>query len=301
MVEVQKGSINYLEFYQKTYGEFLVERRLMDGADPIGMFVFQQPEGYYPDEATSTYNLQLNMGNEFFAGVDLGAGTQEFKIRRGNFVIAPAETSTEYTVYNQHRVMCLGIPSIFFENAARDLGVDENTIETLLTDTHMDPVVRQVVKECWAESSNNVARGALFVDASLMTLASRILTLAVGRNISPNTSKDQALSDGLYDRICQYVDSNIDTSLRMKSLARLVNMNEYSFSRSFKARTGLSPYQWVIERRLGRAEFLLKQSSMELAEIAFATGFSSQSHMTTLFSKRSGVTPSEFRKFFCKG
>jgi AraC family transcriptional regulator len=287
---------DYLAFYQRVYGDFLVERRLVDGKDSIGMFIAQQPEGYFPDEATSTYNLQLNLGNEVLAGVDLGAGKHEVRMKRGGFVIAPPETRTEYNVFNKHRLMCLGVPSSFFDNAASDLGIDINSIEAMLTDTHLDPVVRQVVKECWAESNNNTARGALFVDANLMTLASRILTLAIGKEATPDAAKESPLSDALYERVCQYVDSNIDTSLRMKSLARLVDMNEYGFSRAFKARTGHSPYQWVIERRLTRAELLLRQSKMELAEIAFAVGFSSQSHMTTLFSQRLGVTPAEFRK-----
>ncbi len=287
---------DYLAFYQRVYGRYVVERRLMDGKDTIGMFVAQQPEGYFPDEALATYNLQMNIGGELLAAVDLGAGTHEVRMRRGEFVIAPSETSTDYNLYNKHRLMCLGIPARFFDNAARDLGIDTVEIETLLTDTHLDPVIRQVVKECWAEANNDNARGHLFVDANMMTLASRILTLATGRGREIEEQVGAKLADHLYDRICQYVDSNIDTSLRMKTLARLVDMNEYAFSRVFKAHTGLSPYQWVIERRLNRAEFLLKQSDMNLSEIAFAVGFSSQSHMTNLFSQRSGITPAEFRK-----
>ncbi|MEL6965311.1 MAG: AraC family transcriptional regulator [Pseudomonadota bacterium] len=290
------GTEDYLSFYQRAYGDFIVERRLVHGEKGIGMFICQQPEGYFPDDPLSTYNLQLNIGSGVVAGVDLGVGSHEVSLKRGEFVIAPPDTSTEYTVYSKHRLMCLGMPQSVFDQAAADLGIDMSAFEALLTGGHADPVVRQVVKECWAETNHNTARGALFVDSSLMTLAHRILKLSLNRDFVQDEIKEPALSDRLYERICQYVDSNIDVGMRMRSLARLVDMSEYAFSRAFKARTGRSPYQWVIDRRLNRAEVLLQQSKMSIAEIAYAAGFSSQSHMTTLFSQRAGITPAEFRK-----
>lgn len=286
---------DYLSFYQRVYGAYVVEKRLVDGKDTIGMFIAQQPEGYFPDDPLPSYNLQMNMGSEIFAGVDLGAGKHEMKMQRGGFVVSPPDTPTTYEVYNQHRIMCLGIPPSYFTNAAEDLGIDVNAFDAMLTDTHKDPIVRQIVKECWGETNNEGIRGALFVDANLMTLSTRLLTLALGKNRKPPKTNEQ-LGDAQFDRVCQYVDSNIDTSLRMKTLASLTGLTEHGFSRAFKARTDQSPYQWVIERRLARAEQLLRHSRMSLAEIAYAVGFSSQSHMTTLFSQKTGVTPAELRK-----
>lgn len=287
---------DYLSFYQREYGEFLVERRLVDGKDAIGMFIAQQTPGHYPDEALSTYNLQLNMGGDIYSAVDLGAGRHKVTLGRGGFVVAPADTPADYELYNDHRILCLGLPKSFVENAAEDLGIDTNSFEALLTDGHKDPIIRQAIKECWSEANNQGERGPLFVDANLMIIASRLLSLAVGKDRSVDEDDTKKLPDVLYDRVREYVDSNIDTSLRMKTLAGLSDLTDHAFSRAFKARTGMSPYQWVIERRLARAEQLLRGSKMSLAEIAFAVGFSSQSHMTTLFSQRTGVTPAEFRK-----
>ena len=287
---------DYLSFYQRVYGDFLVERRLVEGSESVGMFVCQQPEGHFPDEATRTYNLQLNVGSEISGDIDLGAGANRVELKRGGFVLAPPNVSTDYVIHGPHRIMCLGMPSSFVEKAARDLSAEPGSLGALLVDGHQDPVVRQVVKECWAEATWGSVRGPLFVDAQLMTLASRLLTVALRREASPRSRKAYRLSDSQLDRVCEYVDSNIDTSLRMSSLAGLLKMSDYNFSRAFKARTGQSPYQWVIERRLRRAESLLRYSKMGLAEIAFAAGFSSQSHMTSLFSQRSGITPAELRK-----
>ncbi|MEM7641848.1 MAG: helix-turn-helix transcriptional regulator, partial [Pseudomonadota bacterium] len=59
--------------------------------------------------------------------------------------------------------------------------------------------------------------------------------------------------------------------------------------------TGLSPHQFLLRRRIARAKDMLRTSVMPLAEIAVATGFSSQSHMTDVFRQKVGTTPGKYR------
>jgi AraC family transcriptional regulator len=83
------------------------------------------------------------------------------------------------------------------------------------------------------------------------------------------------------------------------SLASLANESGYSrahFLRMFRAATGLTPHQYVLERRLSAAQQLLRQSTMLLADIALKCGFSSQTYMNDVFRKRLGVTPQKYRR-----
>ena len=193
----------------------------------------------------------------------------------------------------------MGIPSRFFDDAASNLHIHPDRIETLLRGSHNDGIVQRMVKECWSEAVHASPRGPMFIEGRLMALATRILTLALGAEVNhpPEASGlDKGLSNSEFDILCQYVDSQMDTNLRIKTLADLLRMNEHAFSAALKARTGLTPYQWVIERRLGRAEQLLRSTKLDISEIALTVGFPSQAHMTTLFSRRMGVTPSEYHK-----
>ena len=62
-----------------------------------------------------------------------------------------------------------------------------------------------------------------------------------------------------------------------------------------KARTGLSPYKFVLERRVDRAQDLLLHSDLSIAEIAFRCGFASQQHLTATLSRKLGNTPHRLR------
>ena len=81
-------------------------------------------------------------------------------------------------------------------------------------------------------------------------------------------------------------------------LAALLDMPIDRFARRFKATTGLAPYAYVIARRVRRAEVLLQTTDRDIATIALALGFSSQSHFTTAFRQATGGTPAAYRAQF---
>ena len=287
---------NYAEFYSATYPDSLLESSLVDGDNPIGMALFEQGQGSYPDEAMPFCNILLNTGATAFTEMDLGLGRKKISPRRGEIVVAPPNTATEFDCFNRHRIMGIGIPEVVMQDAAEDIGVRPQVIESLLSDAHADPITRVLMKECWSESRSGCKKGALFVDAQVNMLARRILLLGLGRQQPTAASSEAALDDASFNTISEYVDAHLPSNIRMAELAKLTGRSEHSFARAFKARTQLSPYQWVLERRVQRAEGLVRHSSMQLSEIAYSVGFSSQAHMTSVFSKRLGVTPAELRR-----
>lgn len=94
-----------------------------------------------------------------------------------------------------------------------------------------------------------------------------------------------------FQLVCDYIEENLAQNLSLTELSQLANMSQYRFARAFKAKMGVSPYAYVLERRIAAARTLITSSDLSLAEIAYDTGFSSQAHMTTTFKKRLGVTP----------
>ena len=66
--------------------------------------------------------------------------------------------------------------------------------------------------------------------------------------------------------------------------------------RLFKATLRVSPYQYVLNRRVERAKILLGENKQSLADIALQCGFSHQEHMTRMFRRFTGVTPGLYRR-----
>jgi AraC family transcriptional regulator len=56
------------------------------------------------------------------------------------------------------------------------------------------------------------------------------------------------------------------------------------------------PHQYLLERRLGRAQELLEKRNADLIDVAASRGFSSHSHMTTVFRRLLGMAPAEYRR-----
>jgi AraC family transcriptional regulator len=96
--------------------------------------------------------------------------------------------------------------------------------------------------------------------------------------------------------VIEYIMENLEGSPTLEQMAAVAHVSPYHFARQFKATTGLPPHQYVIARRVERAQHLLRaDDELGLAEIALRAGFSDQSHFCSHFKRIVGVTPRQFR------
>ena len=79
-------------------------------------------------------------------------------------------------------------------------------------------------------------------------------------------------------------------------MAAVARLSPYHFARQFKAATGLPPHQYVVTRRVERAQQLLRKTDLALVDIAASAGFSDQSKLCAHFKRVVGLTPRQFRK-----
>lgn len=92
-----------------------------------------------------------------------------------------------------------------------------------------------------------------------------------------------------------YINEHFRESISLEDLSRRVNLSLYHFIRIFTKETGVTPHQYIINIRLTAAKFLLKSQECSIKEIAFSTGFNSESSFCSTFKKWEKVTPSEYR------
>lgn len=82
----------------------------------------------------------------------------------------------------------------------------------------------------------------------------------------------------------------------VKKIAESVGLSKNRFNVLIKSMTGLPPHRYIFEKRIALAEFLLRNTSLPLSEIALRAGFANQPHFTESFRKARGVTPLRYRK-----
>ena len=94
----------------------------------------------------------------------------------------------------------------------------------------------------------------------------------------------------------EFIATHLDREITLADLAAIAELSTHHFGEAFKISTGQPPYRYVMERRVDRARELLRDGEHSIAEIAYAAGFSSQTHLTTNFRRVTGVTPGRFRR-----
>jgi len=100
---------------------------------------------------------------------------------------------------------------------------------------------------------------------------------------------------GWFD-IESYISTHLHCRISLAQLADIFHVSVCHFCHLFKAQYGMPPMQYIIQRRLDRAVYLLTYSNLNIGEIAEQLAFSSQSHFSSLFYRHVGAYPTAFRQ-----
>ena len=92
-----------------------------------------------------------------------------------------------------------------------------------------------------------------------------------------------------------FINEHFREPLTLEMIAANASLSPYYFTRIFSGETGFTPHQYVIATRISYAKYLLQNGNLSVKEIAFMSGFHSESGFCATFRKREGVTPGEYR------
>ena len=119
----------------------------------------------------------------------------------------------------------------------------------------------------------------------------RISTLGQLPAAEPLAPSRGGLPPVLTQRICEHIESHLDQKTGLEALAAMAGLSTHHFARAFHRSVGVPPHSYLLNRRLDRAECMLRETQLPLSEIAIATGFSDQSHLARHFRRRTGMSP----------
>lgn len=96
-----------------------------------------------------------------------------------------------------------------------------------------------------------------------------------------------------------YLNSQFNRDLSLLDLAGHCCVSPFHLGRLFKACTGYSPHQYLVTVRLTHAEQLLRQSTMPVTDVCYASGFNGLEHFATALRQKFNLNPTQYRKRLC--
>lgn len=149
----------------------------------------------------------------------------------------------------------------------------------------------RVLAQMIADEVERPSRPSLMLDGLLSAMLADVFSL-------PN--KEQEHSGGLSPRqvatVKRHISEVFPRRVSVSELAELCGLSESWFSRAFRQSTGDTPQRFMARHRLEAAMQLMLTTDRGLAEIADATGFADQAHLTRLFRASHGLPPSQWRR-----
>lgn len=281
----------YLDYVQRRYPASIVGARSLGY---LSLILVDQPAGEFEGPPSEDLVVYLVRGSPLPGEVDLGGGRFRTHLQPGDFGVYRPSAGKRLRLEGPSRLIGLGAPVRSLAPLLAEVTSDplEDALAPLYSVTSRDPFVKQLLHRVWAESADGNPVGRLFADGAAAALTSCLLRLAGRRG---RAGSARAAGSNIA-RVLQTIDDRLDEDLSLAGLAAEANLPTSQFTRAFKRATGMAPYQFVLQRRIERARQLLESGKLSLAEIAYAVGFSSQAHMTSVFTKELGVSPGRYRQ-----
>ena len=141
-----------------------------------------------------------------------------------------------------------------------------------------------------AECADGFPNGPLFWNGMASTFIESLLVR--------HTSKFKGLPRGRLDkqvlsRLRDYIVAHLDEHIEASALAEIDGRSPFHFTRVFARSVGMTPYRYVVHLRLQRALEMMRDGRHGLADIAAATGFADQSHLSRWVRRVHGVSRTE--------
>jgi AraC family transcriptional regulator len=136
---------------------------------------------------------------------------------------------------------------------------------------------------------------ALYLDSIFLAARDHIAS-TYGNFNTKITDYKIGLSTRQLRHALEYIEANLSEDVSLADVADASAASVSSLTRGFKAALGISPHNWLLNRRIALAQRHIYESNIPLSEVAASSGFADQSHLTRVFMRKVGSSPAAWRR-----
>lgn len=215
----------------------------------------------------------------------------DFVRRAGTIDLLPRGTNFEEISWRGQQSECISVSLgdvPLSERLGNGVPLEPERVRLGLVDAHAVDLVQRLR----AQAVAGQPWGALYVESVSLALASYVQ----GRYTHPVSAAQSRAGTLPVESLLAFVEENLGSNIGLVELAAVAGYSPNHFARLFKRVFGVSPHQYLLERRIERAKAILRDPRRSLAQVALECGFGSQAHFNTAFKAKAGVTPGVYRK-----
>lgn len=114
--------------------------------------------------------------------------------------------------------------------------------------------------------------------------------------VEPRARSRSGLAPWQINKVKDHIEANLESSIRVETLAGISRLSRSYFSVAFKRSVGETLPAYLSRRRVERAKVLMLATDLGLCQIALDCGFCDQAHLSRMFRRLIGVAPNRWRR-----
>jgi len=252
---------------------------------------------FYPTNVYTPYfYFALALDQDLNWNVEKDGNVASLKTSPGNIWINPPKTPFTHDISEPCYFVILAIEEQEFLSQC-PLNIEGMELQFLNNYNVLDETIKGIMELFMLETKAKGRNGPAYFKNLIALLATHyIQNYSNYFDLKHSQQSSSRFEQAQVDKIDQYIAENIGSNISVDDLSDLLNCSKFYFLREFKKLVGVTPYQYLMSKRLEQAKALLTADKVNIALIAHELGFNDQSHFTRAFKGHFGVTPGQFAK-----
>jgi AraC family transcriptional regulator len=264
-------------------------------ADGVGMQLRSDPAGILSVPELTSVLVSVHIGPAARISCRRAATSHTGSAVHGDIDIIPAGTPSRWEMHDENdTALLMSLPVPMMDAIAEECGFNPQSVEIRNRFQVRDAQLENIGWAIKSEMELGSPSGSLYMDSLAISVASRLIS--AHSSVSARTERRGGLDGRRLKQTLEYIEEHLAEDLSLARIAAVVGLSPSHFRTLFRDSVGTAVHQYVIQRRVERAKSLLMRNSHSVAEIALATGFTHQSHLSRHLQRASGFSPAQMRR-----